>query len=206
MSNNPLGRPREFSSEEALIAANLVFAEKGFEGASLADLTKATGINRTNMYATFGNKEQLFRLTMERFTQAGAKHIEECLAAGTAREGVERVLRESVKRFTDPHGPGVCFLTQEPLTGSDASDETRQYAGRKRAAIELALRDLFDRAIKGGELPHKVSSEGPARFYAVVIQGLALQAQHGGTREQLLSVVDMAMASWPGADSKSGKH
>jgi AcrR family transcriptional regulator len=206
MSNNPLGRPREFSSEEALIAANLVFAEKGFEGASLADLTKAMGINRTNMYATFGNKEQLFRLTMERFTQAGAKHIEECLAAGTAREGVERVLRESVKRFTDPHGPGVCFLTQEPLTGSDASDETRQYAGRKRAAIELALRDLFDRAIQGGELPHKVSSEGPARFYAVVIQGLALQAQHGSTREQLLSVVDMAMASWPGADSKSGKH
>ena len=49
MSNNPLGRPREFSSEEALIAANLVFAEKGFEGASLADLTKAIGINRTNM-------------------------------------------------------------------------------------------------------------------------------------------------------------
>ena len=206
MSKNPLGRPREFSSEEALIAATLVFAEKGFEGASLADLTKAMGINRTSMYATFGNKEQLFRLTMERFTQAGAKHIEECLAAGTAREGVERVLREGVKRFTDPHGPGVCLLTQEPLTGSDASDETRQYAGRKRAAIELALRDLFDRAIKGGELPHKVSSEGLARFYAVVIQGLALQAQHGGTREQLLSVVDMAMASWPGADSKSGKH
>ena len=186
MSKNPLGRPREFSSEEALIAATLVFAEKGFEGASLADLTKAMGINRTSMYATFGNKEQLFRLTMERFTQAGAKHIEECLAAGTAREGVERVLREGVKRFTDPHGPGVCFLTQEPLTGSDASDETRQYAGRKRAAIELALRDLFDRAIKGGELPHKVSSEGLARFYAVVIQGLALQSpsEYRGHRPQ----------------------
>ena len=166
MSKNRLGRPREFSSEEAFIAATVVFAEKGFEGASLADLTKAMGINRTSMYATFGNKEQLFRLTTERFTQAGAKHIEECLAAGKAREGVERVLREGVKRFTDPHGPGVCFLTQEPLTGSDASDETRQYAGRKRAAIELALRDLFDREIKGGELPHKVSSEGLGRRQA----------------------------------------
>ena len=103
MSKNPLGRPREFSSEEALIAATLVFPEKGFEGTSLADLTKAMGITRTSMYATFGNKEQLFRLTMERFTQAGAKHIEECLAAGTAREGVEQALSEGVKRFTDPH-------------------------------------------------------------------------------------------------------
>lgn len=129
MSKNPQGRPRTFTSEEALIAATLVFAEKGLEGASSADLTKAMGINRTSMYATFGNKEQLFRLTMERFTQAGAKHIEECLAAGTAREGVERVLREGVKTFTDPHGPGVCFLTQEPLSIAEdregASDALR---------------------------------------------------------------------------------
>ena len=79
MSKNPLGRPREFSSEEAFIAATVVFAEKGFEGASLADLTKAMGINRTSMYATFGNKEQLFRLTTERFTQAGANTLKSVL-------------------------------------------------------------------------------------------------------------------------------
>ena len=89
MSKNPLGRPREFSSEEALIAATLVFAEKGFEGASLADLTKAMGINRTNMYATFGNKAQLFRLTMERFTQAGANHSIVRINGGGTRSQAE---------------------------------------------------------------------------------------------------------------------
>jgi AcrR family transcriptional regulator len=33
---------------------------KGFERASLSDITEAMGINHTSMYASFGNKEELF--------------------------------------------------------------------------------------------------------------------------------------------------
>jgi hypothetical protein len=33
----------------------------------------------------------------------------------------------------------------------------------------------------------------------VVIHGLALQAQHGATREDLLGVVDVAIGAWPEA-------
>jgi AcrR family transcriptional regulator len=201
-TKKPRGRPREFSTEDALTAAMLVFAKKGFQGASLIDLTKAMGINRTSMYATFGNKEQLFRLAMEQYSNAGAKYIAECFATGTAREGVARLLHLTVVRFTDPAGPGVCLLTQGPLTGPCATDETRRYAVQKWAAIEVALRDRFDRAIETGELPRTASTESLARFYAVVIQGLALQAQRGGTQQQLIGVVELAMASYPVTASK----
>jgi AcrR family transcriptional regulator len=183
--------------EEALTAAMLVFAEKGFEGASLSDLTKAMGINRTSMYATFGNKEHLFRLAMDQYANAGTKHVAECFATGTAREGVERLLHSGVARFTDPNGPGVCLLTQGPLTGPAATDETRRFAVQKWGALEIALRDRFDRAVETGELPRTVATDNLARFYAVVIQGLALQAQRGGTKKQLIGVVELAMASYP---------
>jgi AcrR family transcriptional regulator len=49
-SGNPPGRPKAFCEKQALHAAMLVFAEKGFENASLADLTAAMGINRFSMY------------------------------------------------------------------------------------------------------------------------------------------------------------
>jgi AcrR family transcriptional regulator len=195
-SKNPRGRPREFNEEEALDAATRVFANKGYDAASLSDLTAAMGINRVSMYSTFGNKEALFCKAMERFTQETRKHLAACMATTTAREAIEKLLHEGVKRVTSPDSPGVCFVTQAPLTAP--TDETRRFVARKRAEMERALRRRFDLAIEEGELPRNVSSEDLARFYSVIVQGLALQAQHGGTAEQLLRVVNVAIEQWPG--------
>jgi AcrR family transcriptional regulator len=197
VSGNQPGRPRAFSEEQALDAAMHVFATKGYEAASLADLTAAMGINRVSMYATFGNKESLFVKAMARYTDVGARHVAQCLAAGTARQAFERLLHDNVTMFTDSNGDGVCFVTQGPLTHADASEETKQFVALKRSEIELALRDRLDQAVAEGELAPNVSTVDLARFYVVMIQGIALHAQHGGTREELLRVVDVAMAKWP---------
>jgi AcrR family transcriptional regulator len=191
------GRPREFSEEKAIEAATRMFAQKGYEGASLSDLTKAMGINRPSMYSAFGNKEKLFLRSLELFSRAGDEHVSQCMALGTARQGVDQLLRDRVMMFTDPKKMGGCFLTQGPLSGPDATEQARREVEYKRGSIDRTLRRRFDRAIEEGELPRGTASEDLARFYSVMVQGIALQAQHGGTREQLLRVVDVAMQSWP---------
>src|ERR1043165_2433188 len=85
------GRPREFNTEEVLDKALHVFWEKGYEGASLPDLTEAMGINRPSLYAAFGNKESLFRKALDRYGER--RDMGEALNAPTAREVVERLLR-----------------------------------------------------------------------------------------------------------------
>ena len=171
VSGNPTGRPRAFSEEQALDAAMHVFASKGYEAASLADLTAAMGINRVSMYATFGNKEALFIKAMARYTDVGARHFAQCLAANTARQALERLLRDSVTMFTDPTGHGVCFVTQGPLTNAEASEEAKQFVAQKRIEIEVGLRHRLDQAVEDGELAREVSTADLARFYAVMISG-----------------------------------
>ena len=148
--SNPRGRPREFNEEQALDAATRVFADKGYERASLSELARAMGINRVSMYSTFGNKEALFRKAMDRYTQASGNHLAACLSAGTAREAIENILRSGVKMHTDPKGPGACFVTQPPPTAAEATEETRRYFERKRGDVERALPRRFERAIEEG--------------------------------------------------------
>ena len=66
------GRPRAFDTARALDQALRVFWRHGYEGASLADLTAAMGINRPSLYAAFGNKETLFRRALDHYAAGAA--------------------------------------------------------------------------------------------------------------------------------------
>jgi TetR/AcrR family transcriptional repressor of nem operon len=56
-----MARPREFDTDAALDGAIGVFREHGFEGSSAQMLVDAMGIGRQSLYATFGDKWQLYR-------------------------------------------------------------------------------------------------------------------------------------------------
>src|SRR5512138_3569574 len=85
----PRGRPRSFDRDAALDAAVKVFWSRGYEGASLAELTEAMGINPPSLYAAFGDKEGLF---LEAAARYEAQLRDACPYAEepTARESVEK--------------------------------------------------------------------------------------------------------------------
>jgi len=196
-SGNPPGRPKAFCEKEALHAAVRVFAEKGFGEASLADLTKAMKINRFSLYATYGNKEELFVKAMAEFNDIRTQRLSQTLSAPSAQEGIRKLLSDAAGYFTDLKGLGTCFVTQAPLAATEVSEKTRRQVADMRASVEKLIRDRLEKAIKDDELPQETSAADLARFFSVTIQGFALQAQHGGTREEILRVIDVAMAQWP---------
>src|SRR5258707_13699013 len=85
------GRPRAFDPDAALDRAMHVFWAKGYEGASLSDLTRAMRINRPSLYLAFGNKEQLFRTVLDRYMARPVAYFGKALSSPKARDVVEQI-------------------------------------------------------------------------------------------------------------------
>jgi AcrR family transcriptional regulator len=192
-----LGRPRAFDIDEALDRALKVFWQKGYEGASLPDLTRAMGINRPSLYAAFGNKEALFRKAIDRYLEGPGCHVGEAIKEPTARAVVERVLRAGIDLVTDSRNPGGCFMVQSALACGDTADAIRRELVKRRAEGEAALRARFERAVSEGDLPSGSDPADLARYVSTVLNGMSVQAAGGATCDELLKVVEMAMRSWP---------
>src|SRR5512143_3958779 len=75
-----IGRPRAFDRDQALDRALDVFWRKGYEGASICDLTEAMDINPPSLYAAFGNKEEVFRKALDRYVEMHDEFLREALA------------------------------------------------------------------------------------------------------------------------------
>src|SRR5260221_13177665 len=114
---SPIGRPRAFDIAEALEQALRVFWKKGYEGASLSDLTGAMGINRPSLYAAFGDKEELFRKALDLYLQRANKWMTEALNQPTARASVEKLLRAAADRSAGKGKRKACLLVGGALTG-----------------------------------------------------------------------------------------
>ncbi|MEV0642887.1 TetR/AcrR family transcriptional regulator [Streptomyces sp. NPDC050619] len=195
----PIGRPRGFDADEALERAMRVFWEQGYEGASLTDLTNAMGITRTSMYAAFGNKDELFRKALERYTEGPASYADRALREPTARQVATAFLDGSVRATTRPGHPTGCFGVQGSLAAGDPGRDARDALIAWRNDGTSRLRDRFQRAVEEGDLPSDADPGLLARYLMAVANGIAVQAASGATREDLQQVADMALRSWPPA-------
>ncbi|MGH6735960.1 MAG: TetR/AcrR family transcriptional regulator [Methyloceanibacter sp.] len=192
-----IGRPRAFDTDQALDRALEVFWRKGFEGASIADLTAAMGINPPSLYAAFGNKEGLFCKALDRYETKHAAFWAEALGAPTGYEAVERLLKGTAESLGDKRNPPGCLIVQGALCGGDDCDSVKKELDARRDASVALIRDRLKRAKRDGDLPEDADPAGLARFYATVIHGMAVEAAGGASRKELERVADMALRAWP---------
>jgi AcrR family transcriptional regulator len=193
----PVGRPRGFDADEALEKAMLVFWEQGYEGAGLTALTEAMGITRKSMYAAFGNKEELFRKALDRYTEGPASYAARAMEEPTAREVAAAFLAGSVETTTRPGGPTGCLGVQGSLAAGESGRAARDILVSWRDDARLRLRDRFRRAVDEGDLPPEADPELLSRHLLALGNGIAVQAAGGAPRDELQLVADAALRSWP---------
>jgi AcrR family transcriptional regulator len=196
-SSATLGRPRAFDPDAALDRAMHVFWAKGYQGASLSNLTRAMRINRPSLYAAFGNKEQLFGKVLDRYMDGPLAFFGKALAARKARDVIEQIFLGAAKMAGDPRLPAGCLVVQGALACGDAAGSVRKEIAARRAAAKVALRRRLQRAKREGDLPPNADPAELSHYVMTVLHGMAVQGSDGATRVQLRRVAQTALRAWP---------
>lgn len=194
----PRGRPLSFDRDVALDKAMHVFWERGYEAASISDLTAAMGITPPSLYTAFGDKERLFFEAIERYATGpggiGRRALDE---EPTAHGAIKRWLEDAADELTQPCHPAGCMVVMATTNCSVAAERVQASLAKRRAEGEARVRARIQQGIDEGELPPSTDALALANFYVTVYQGMSMQAKDGASRETLLASAAMAMRSWP---------
>lgn len=154
-----------------------VFRERGYECASIPELTERLGICRQSLYATFGDKRGLYRRALERY---GERELDQKLAVlegpGSPLDNVRTVLRG----FADLAGrcPAEGCLTAKVIVGHQAEDrDLAALADAQVTRLEQGFAAALGRAAAAGELRDGVSPDRWARFLVTACYGVGVMSR-----------------------------
>jgi AcrR family transcriptional regulator len=153
------------------------------------------GINRSSMYAAFGDKEALFRRAMERYREGPTRYFRDALEKRVLRDVVADLLYGGVRFLSQPGQPRGCLSVQAALACGVDAEPIQQAVVEWRKSAQEALRKRFVKAQRAGELPKDISPADFARFIATVMSGLVVQAANGATREEMMRIADFVLKS-----------
>lgn len=182
----------------ALAAALRVFWSKGYEGASLTDLTEAMGITRPSLYAAFGNKEALFRQTLDLYEREKLAYVGPALDAPTAKGVAQRLLQGAIDTCAGESEPRGCLRVIASSACGSESECIRAEVLERSRKVRAMLVDRMARAVAEGDFNGPTDPEAITTYLTAVLQGMAVQAGAGASREDVQRVVDTTLAVWPG--------
>lgn len=171
----------------------------GYDGASMAELTRAMGVSSPSLYAAFGSKDALFREAAALYeAQVGSELAAAVTSAPTARAGVEGFLFVSADLLARPGQPPGCMISMTAMRGSGDCAETRAALKARRGGAQTMIERRLAQGVATGELADSLDIAAIAGFYVTVQQGMSIQAVDGARPAALTAIATAAMAAWDG--------
>jgi AcrR family transcriptional regulator len=177
-----------------------VFWEKGFEGASLSDLTAASGMAKPGLYAVFGDKQAMYAKALTHyFNGIGGSPLADLVnSSDPLRDVLRRYFVSIVETARDPTTPSGCFVVNSLIESGSMPAAlvalSREFDRRRRDAFRTRLRA----AQQAGELAPGTDADALADFFSSQVLALAVMVRADTEFDAVMRTIDVALSALPG--------
>ncbi|WP_030676787.1 TetR/AcrR family transcriptional regulator [Streptomyces sp. NRRL B-1347] len=191
-----MARSKEFDPDVALQSALELFWSRGYEATSMADLVAHLGIGRASIYATFGNKHELYLKALDRYAETREPElVDELSRPGPALPGVRMLVRRFAAEASaaDCRRTG-CFITNTAAELAPHDEAADRRIERNWEGLEALLRSALTRAQAQGEIPEDRDPRALARMLLVLLQGIRVVGKVSGGQDRVRDAAEQALA------------
>lgn len=118
---------KRFDVDQTLVRAMETFWSHGYEATSMQDLVNATGVNRASLYATYGDKRELFLTALKRYDgEVRQRLLDELARTRPPAEAIGAVFDKFIDQTRAQGGNWGCFIVNTAL---ELAAHDREIAG-----------------------------------------------------------------------------
>ena len=187
---------KQFNQEEVLDKVMEVFWQKGYEGTSIQDLTKATGLGRGSLYGAFGDKEQLFLTVLDRYGDIFQAQIVDQLNNPDPYQAIEGMFEVMIERMSNPNYPRGCLNTNTSVGFGNKSEMIERKIAERLGGLESAIYLVLRKAQAEEKLSSEKDIRALARFLVGVSQGMAVLNKTFADPSVIRHAAKVALGFW----------
>ncbi|MFG2138933.1 TetR/AcrR family transcriptional regulator [Streptomyces sp. NPDC048650] len=187
---------KHFNPDVVLDDAVRVFWRQGMPATGIQALVTATGVSRSSLYATFGNKDGLYAAALDRYIAQHSTPAFAALAADpTGLTAIETFFAGLIDvRCAGPVAGWGCLVTNAHAGPESTDPDIRELLDAHHRSLEAALRSALDSAAGLGQLHPSVARDSAAAVLATLAYGVNLRSRAGAAADTLREAVAGALA------------
>ncbi len=184
-----------FDREEVLRKVTTLFWEKGYHGTSMQDLVDATGLNRSSIYNSFGDKFQLYEESLKYYQGLQSELVNSYFAqAQSPKQSIislfEGIRDEIIK------GPGEkgCFLSNCTTELSHSEPRIHDFLVKNKERMTRMFSALIQKAQQTGEIASSKNARHLALYLFSSLQGLRVTSMLDKKRSDIQGITDQILS------------
>lgn len=178
-----------------LYKAKEVFSEKGYNGTSMDDLVQATGLSRSSIYDTFGDKHGLFLKSLNQYRCDQQNDLRQLLAkADSPRKKISIVFDYTVKDILADKKRRGCLLINVSMELTCVDKEVADIASENMEEMEKLFYQWIKEGQAKGEIAHKFPPKQLAKHLYNSLMGLRLTSRNRPDQDALREIVKITLS------------
>ena len=181
------GRKKSYDRDQVLESVMDLFWQKGFEGTSFQQIVQSSGLNRFSLYSEFGDKEQIFRLALNKYLDQLAQTFEALEQEPYGLENIIQYFKQLDMKFFK-YG---CFMVNTLLEKFVVNKSAYKDASKLAAQFEALILKNLEAAYQNGELKENINPEAVAKFIAALDVGIVVYIHDSRKNEAKDKIVNV---------------